>query len=390
MSQQEKKRGHHLLTNKISFWKRTLTFLAFLLATLVLSYGWHITEINLGEMVRDFHLVKPLIKDLFNPDIISQNKRTLSVETVFHLGGPSVEPPKNFEKSSGDLNLSRSWGSIGEPLAIIGEGIMPNRNGKLYWINSVGQLYPLDDIRTDIQGHFRKEIKVPNIARGEWQTIRATFSWNVSGWHLSQTFLLAFDKMIETIFLALMSTILAIIIAIPLSFLGARNLMMSSPLKRTVYYAVRTFFNFLRSIEPLVLAILFAVWVGIGPFAGVLALGFHSIAALGKLYSEQIESIDQGTVEAISATGAKSLQVIFYAVIPQVIPQFLAFTFYRWDINVRMSTIIGFVGGGGIGFLIKQWISLLQYRKTGTALLLIVIVVISLDLLSAKIREKID
>jgi phosphonate transport system permease protein len=137
------------------------------------------------------------------------------------------------------------------------------------------------------------------------------------------------------------------------------------------------------------MAILFAVWVGIGPFAGVMALAIHSIAALGKLFSEQVESIDPGPVEAITATGATPVQVVLFAVIPQVFPQFLALTFYRWDINVRMSTIIGFVGGGGIGFLLQQWINLLQYNQAGTALLAIACVVIILDMISARVREKI-
>jgi phosphonate transport system permease protein len=137
------------------------------------------------------------------------------------------------------------------------------------------------------------------------------------------------------------------------------------------------------------MAILFAIWVGIGPFAGVLALTVHSIAALGKLFSEQIESINPGPVEAITATGATPTQVVLFSIVPQVFPQFLALTFYRWDINVRMSTIIGFVGGGGIGFLLQQWINLLQYSQASTALLAIACVVIILDMTSSKIREKI-
>ena len=154
-----------------------------------------------------------------------------------------------------------------------------------------------------------------------------------------------------------------------------------------IYYSVRTTLNLLRSIEPLVMAILFVVWVGIGPFAGV--LGVHSIATLGKFFYEQIESIDTGSVEAITAAGAKPIQVIVFGVLPQVILPFLALSFYRWDINVRISTIIGFLGGGGIGFLLQQWINLLQYNEAGTALLAITIVVIILDTLSAKIREPI-
>jgi phosphonate ABC transporter permease subunit PhnE len=155
-----------------------------------------------------------------------------------------------------------------------------------------------------------------------------------------------------------------------------------------VYTGTRTILNVLRSIEPLIMAIVFAIWVSIGPFAGVLALTLHSIAALSKLYSEQVESIDQGPIEAITATGATRLQTIIYAVVPQIIPPYIAFTLYRWDINVRMSTIIGFVGGGGIGQVLKQWIDLLQYRQAGVATLAIAIVVAALDYISAKTREK--
>jgi phosphonate ABC transporter permease subunit PhnE len=160
------------------------------------------------------------------------------------------------------------------------------------------------------------------------------------------------------------------------------------PIGMLVYTGTRTVLNVLRSIEPLIMAIVFAIWVSIGPFAGVLALTLHSIAAMSKLYSEQVESIDQGPIEAITATGATRLQTIIYAVVPQIIPPYIAFTLYRWDINVRMSTIIGFVGGGGIGQVLKQWIDLLQYRQAGVATLAIAIVVAVLDYISAKTREK--
>jgi phosphonate transport system permease protein len=119
-----------------------------------------------------------------------------------------------------------------------------------------------------------------------------------------------------------------------------------------------------------------------------MALTLHSIAALGKLFSEQIEGIDDGPVEAITATGANRLQMIAYAVIPQVIPPFTAFALYRWDINVRMSTIIGMVGGGGIGFILVQFIRLLDYRSAGMAVWLIAITVAILDYVSAEIRAR--
>ncbi|MEX2160344.1 MAG: ABC transporter permease subunit [Anaerolineales bacterium] len=160
------------------------------------------------------------------------------------------------------------------------------------------------------------------------------------------------------------------------------------PIGLVIYYTMRTIFNMLRSVEALVMAIVFVIAVGIGPFAGVLALGLHTIVSLAKLYSEQVESISSGPLEAIQATGANRLQTIVYAVIPQVIPPFISYTMYRWDINVRMSTIIGFVGGGGIGFLLIQNTNLLNYRAAATQMLAIAVVVASLDYISSIVRER--
>jgi phosphonate ABC transporter permease subunit PhnE len=161
------------------------------------------------------------------------------------------------------------------------------------------------------------------------------------------------------------------------------------PIGLVIYAIARTVFNALRSIEALIMVIVFAVWVGIGPFAGVLALSLHSVAALAKLYSEQVESILPGPLEAITATGATRLQTIVYAVVPQIIPPYISFTMYRWDINVRMSTIIGFAGGGGIGFLLQQNINLLNYRAASAQMLAIAIVVAAMDYLSSALRERV-
>lgn len=161
------------------------------------------------------------------------------------------------------------------------------------------------------------------------------------------------------------------------------------PIGTAIYYTVRTILNTLRSIEALVMAIVFVVWVGIGPFAGVLALSLHTVAALAKLYSEQVESILPGPVEAVTATGATRLQTVMYAVVPQIVPPYISFTMYRWDINVRMSTIIGFAGGGGIGFLLQQNINLLNYRAASAQMLAITLVVASMDYLSSRLRERV-
>lgn len=161
------------------------------------------------------------------------------------------------------------------------------------------------------------------------------------------------------------------------------------PTGLVIYYVTRTFLNGLRSIEALVMAIVFVIAVGIGPFAGMMALALHTIVSLAKLYSEQVESIMAGPLEAIQATGANRLQTIIYAVVPQIVPPYISYTMYRWDINVRMSTIIGFVGGGGIGFLLQQNINLLNYRAASAQMFAIAIVVASMDYISSVLREKV-
>ena len=153
---------------------------------------------------------------------------------------------------------------------------------------------------------------------------------------------------------------------------------------------MRTIATIFRSIEAIVWAIIFSVWVGIGPFAGMMALMIHSVASLTKLYSEQIENIDPGPVEAIKATGASTLQTWIFAVVPQIISPYLAFTIYRWDINVRMATIVGFVGGGGIGLLLLQQQQLLRWQNVGMIIWLIAIVVWIMDMVSAKVRERLQ
>ncbi len=136
------------------------------------------------------------------------------------------------------------------------------------------------------------------------------------------------------------------------------------------------------------MASLFGFWLTFGPFPGFLALTVVTIASLGKLFSEAIEGIDSGPIEALQATGANRLQTIVYAVIPQIIPDFVSFIIYHWDINVRISTIIGFVGGGGIGYYLSQRINSFEYSRAGTAIWAIVAVVWVMDFLSAEVRKR--
>jgi phosphonate transport system permease protein len=193
---------------------------------------------------------------------------------------------------------------------------------------------------------------------------------------------------IETIFLALISTTFGALGAVPISFLAANNLMGGNPITVAIYAITRTVLNIVRSIEPLIIAIVFVVIVGLGPFAGAIAMILHTIAALGKLYSEVIEGIDPGPLEAVRATGGNWAQMVRYAVIPQIVPPFASFTMYRWDINVRTSTIIGFVGGGGIGFYLYQWIFKGDFRAVGASFIAITIIVVTLDYFSARVRAR--
>jgi phosphonate transport system permease protein len=194
---------------------------------------------------------------------------------------------------------------------------------------------------------------------------------------------------IETIYMAFIATVTALPFAFLLGFFAARNLMSSSPILFFIYNATRFFLNITRSIEPLVWAIIFSVWVGIGPFAGMLALCLHSVSSLAKLYSEQIENISEGPIEAMTATGAHPIQVIWFGVVPQIVLPYLSFTIYRWDINVRMATVIGLVGGGGIGTLLMQYQGLAKWNEVGLLAITIAVIVWVMDYSSSKIRESI-
>jgi len=200
----------------------------------------------------------------------------------------------------------------------------------------------------------------------------------------------AVSKLLESVYLAFMATFFAVPVAFVLAFFGARNLTRHSFTTRLAYSAVRLYINITRSIEPIIWAILFSVWIGIGPFAGALALMVHSVSSLVKQYSEAIEGVDDGPIEALEATGASHVAVAWYAVVPQVILPYMAFTIYRWDINVRMATIIGLVGGGGIGGLLIQEQGLAHWTQVGTLAALIFVVVWTMDFLSAKVREAIQ
>jgi len=198
----------------------------------------------------------------------------------------------------------------------------------------------------------------------------------------------AWWKMIETIFLGVMATALSMVIALPLSFLAARNIMTGNPITAAIYAVVRVMFTILRSIDVLIVVIVLIGIFGPGSAAGVFGLAFHNIGVMGKLYSEAIEGIDAGPLEAITATGGNRTQVVWTSVLPQITNPFISFTIYRLDTNVRLAPILGLVGGGGIGLDLFQAIQISQYGAAGLIIFMIVFTVATMDFVSAQIRKR--
>jgi len=189
-----------------------------------------------------------------------------------------------------------------------------------------------------------------------------------------------FWSTILTIQLALVGTTLAALIAIPLTFLAARN---TAP--RWVVNITRFLFNADRSIDALIVAILFVTAVGPGAFAGTLAIMIHSIGNLGKMFAEAVEEIEGGQVEALEAVGARGTEVIRWAILPQVMPLWITYFLFRFEMNVRTSVVLGLVGAGGIGALLNQWREV-DNHEMFSIVLVILVLVMAIDGLSSRLR----
>jgi phosphonate ABC transporter permease subunit PhnE len=607
--------------NKTSIWKSLRAGLGTVLVLLVVAYGFEITKVNLTELRSEQRQgsLQRVIRALARPDIVAYDQEEGAATAPVYVpcpGGGELDALPAPDTSGAYLVVSPACAAPGESVQVEGFAFYPNASGPLRFVpgSDPTNLVALgnDVVATDGEGHFVATLALPDRPSDSVQYVRATIRRNIGLPQLTETARNTWDKIIETVFMALLATALGTVLAIPLSFLAARNLMVSvrSPLASislsilgwpvgivlgylavrwvsmlgaslaasilanlaaiifaslacwlaarwalpqeelvppglairiarpvililamlaglfglfqlaalvmtvglslqrvlgsfaflgnflfqlgeilrittpvlgalaaggavsslfsrlgqrvaerrsardvkvlnlflaaaagatifgllgqlievlyelgrpeytlwgplaigaaaglllasltrakdtlpnglVIYSVTRTFLNALRSVEALVMAIVFVIAVGIGPFAGVMALGLHTIVSLGKLYSEQVESILPGPMEAVEATGANRLQTIIYAVVPQIIPPYISYTMYRWDINVRMSTIIGFVGGGGIGFLLQQNINLLNYRAAAAQMLAIAVVVSAMDYISSYLRQKV-
>jgi phosphonate transport system permease protein len=188
---------------------------------------------------------------------------------------------------------------------------------------------------------------------------------------------------VTTFEIALLGTAVAAVVAVPLGFLSARNV--AAP---PLFLPVRVALNFVRSVDTLVWALLFVAAVGLGAFPGVLAVVAYTTTSLAKLYSETIEGIERGPVDAIVATGATRLQVLRFGVLPQVLPLFLSYVLYRLETNIRAATVLGFVGAGGIGFYLQTYLRMIDSAAASTVLLVTVAMVMVVDWISSRLRAR--
>jgi phosphonate transport system permease protein len=193
----------------------------------------------------------------------------------------------------------------------------------------------------------------------------------------------ALQGALTTVEIALLGTATAAVLALPLGFVSARNV---AP--RALFYPARAVLNFFRSVDTLVYALVFVAAVGLGPFPGVLAVVAYTTTSLAKLYGEAVEGIDPGPVDAITAAGATPLQILRFGVLPQVLPLFLSYILYRLETNIRAATVLGFVGAGGIGFYLQTYLRMIDYPAASTVLLVTVAMVMLVDAISSRLRDR--
>ncbi|PYE17601.1 phosphonate transport system permease protein [Williamsia limnetica] len=194
------------------------------------------------------------------------------------------------------------------------------------------------------------------------------------------------EACLVTLAIGLVGTTFSIPFSVLLAVLGART----TSRNPFVYQAARGIMSFLRAVPDIVFALIFVTAVGLGPFAGVLAIILHNTGVMAKLWSEAMEEIDDGPIEALRVAGASSTQIAAHVVLPTVVPQFVGLLLYRLDVNVRSSLVLGLVGAGGIGFLINQSISLFRFDEMMTYILMVLILVVAVDLLSGAVRKRLN
>jgi phosphonate transport system permease protein len=378
------------MNNPLSPKRITLNILLALLIVAAFVVSWRVSEVDFVKLAHNLPNGKDIIVAFLTPDVFTREKTTKNIETPFPI--PCGSAPEAKIPSSGPrLVPSVKCADPKVKFTLEGFNLTPNSEVVVRWEMPDGRILTAVQANTDAKGYFSSKVESRPIAaavNGVAARLAVETLTPAGNLKLSQAARDVLEAMFVTFFMALLSTTLATIIAVPLSFLAASNITKRGPVGTAVYYVSRSVFNLLRSYDPLVMATIFGFWLSFGSFPGFLALTVVTIASLGKLFSEAVEGIDSGPIEALQATGANPFQVVVYGIVPQIVPNFVSFIIYHWDINIRISTIIGFVGGGGIGYYLSQQINLLNYHRAGTAIWAIVIVVWAMDFLSSEIRKK--
>ena len=396
--------------------KHASRWVAFLLPTAVIYIiAWQTTDVRLDRLITRISGAKTIFEAIVQPDLFTRDTVQQSGQISFWV--PCTNPPQPLPQPSGPypVSIDKSCGVAGDTVTLHGENFIPGEVGTIHMYAVGGtneaQIFnnnqPVQPV-VGPDGKFDITFQITKFAEAEGadpahpleKSIEAQFVQEVGPIKPSETFgdiigkvdaTGAFipGKIVETLALGLLATFFSTILAVPLSFFAAHNIMSRVPGGQIVYYLMRTFFNIVRAIDPIIWGLIVIVWIGLGPFAGVLALTIHSTAALAKLFSEEIEHIDLGPIEAVSSTGATLVQVIRYAVVPQIYPPFLAYTLLRWDINMRSATIVGFVAGGGIGYFVVEMVRQGGYREYAAALWVIALVIMLVDYISGVMRQRI-
>ncbi|NWG05294.1 MAG: phosphonate ABC transporter, permease protein PhnE [Chloroflexi bacterium] len=368
---------------------RNVFLIALIVAALGISYN--VTGVDFPRLFRDLPKGGPILREFLSPDVFTREMETRTIEIDFPIPCGSAPAESEVPASGPRLVPSVNCADERQKFTLEGFDLEPNSEVIIRWNLPDDRTMTAIRTQTDANGYFTSEVEARPIAAtkdGKPSQLEVDTNTPVGGMKPSQALKDVVDAMFVTIFMALLSTTIATFVAAPLSFFAASNITRKGVAGTTIYYVFRSFFNLMRSYDPLLMASVFGFWLSFGAFPGFLALTVVTIASLGKLFSEAIEGIDSGPIEALQATGSNQLQTVVYGVVPQIVPDFISFIIYHWDINVRISTIIGFVGGGGIGFYLSEQINGFHYDRAGTAIWAIVIVVWAMDFLSAEVRKR--
>ncbi len=378
------------MDTRLSIGKIVRNTLVVAVILIALGVSWNVTGVDFPRLVRDLPKGRNIILAFLTPDVVTRDTTTTTVSIAFPIPCGAAQQSE-IPASGPRLVPSVGCAAQKEKFSLEGYDLEPNSEIVVRWKLPDERTLTAIRAQSDSNGYFKVEMEARPIAAAV-DNVAASLEVDaltpVGFIRPSEAVHDVLEAMFVTIFMALLSTTLATIVAAPLSFLAASNIVKRGVLGTTVYYFTRSIFNLLRSYDPLVMATVFGFWLSFGAFPGFLALSVVTIASLGKLFSEAVENIDQGPIEALQATGANRLQTVVYGVVPQIVPDFVSYIIYHWDINVRISTIIGFVGGGGIGYYLSQRINGFEYSKAGTAIWAIVIVVMAMDFLSAEVRKR--